>query len=618
MSMQTIYHFGSFRLDCRERQLFRHNEVIPLQEQAYKTLALLVERGGRVIERNEFFQIVWPNTVVEDGSLTVIISQLRRVLGDDRKAPKFIETISGRGYRFMAPVREEVAAAVEDTVSTEDEINPTSEPITPPPESLPSPPTESANKRAFQFSRRMFAVVAAIVVLLGLGIGYVTWSKRPYTIAVRSFRNLGNEAQINSVGVDLSERIAREFINAPCKDLSFVSSDTRVADYEVEGSYGKRAGKWKITVRVKNVKSGGFFWQEDFHAPEPYKKALLDKVARNVLLNACSQKAAPKREIVLAAYNLFSQGVDKYRIEDFVGAAALFEKCVAIDSQYAAAWTYLGSTYVHLASSRLKGEIYYQKAQAAYEKAMALNSDELRPRIQLSMMLTETNRAEKAIELLKEVLSRHPESAEAQWELGYAYRYAGLLEESLELSNRAMASDPGFHDLYSFSIAQLYLGDYRGLLGDEEISKDNAYLTFYRGFAHYHLKEFSQAKAAFDHAFKLAPQLLQARIGKALSYGLDKRTQDGLAILAETEQIINKGGNTDPEGLYRLAQGYAVLGNKTAALDALRRSVEGGFFCYPYLRDDPLLMNLRGEPRLQPLLEAAKQRHDAVKRQFVN
>jgi tetratricopeptide (TPR) repeat protein len=215
-------------------------------------------------------------------------------------------------------------------------------------------------------------------------------------------------------------------------------------------------------------------------------------------------------------------------------------------------------------------------------------------------------------------LSRHPESAEAQWELGYAYRYAGLLEESLELSRRAMASNPGFHDLYSFSLAQLYLGDYRGMLVNEELVKGNAYLTFYRGLAHYYLKEFPQAKAAFDSAYDLGRKQLQARIGKALSYGLEKKTQAGLALLAETEQIISRGGNTDPEGIYRLAQGYAVLGDKAAALRSLQRSIEGGFFCYPYLRDDPLLKNIRNEPQVASLLETARQRHEAFVRQFAN
>ncbi len=623
MSKPTVYSFGSFRLDLSERQLFRDGSAVMLQRRAFETLVLLVENSGRVVEKEQFFQTIWRDAEVEDGSLTVNISLLRKVLGDDQNGNKFIETIPRRGYRFVAPVYAETVAAIEDVVAAEAEISQPAAPIETPPENLPAPPTVSADRQALRFSRRPVAVVpvivvSVIVVLLALGMGYAIWPKRSRTISLSAFQNLNNEAQMNHVGLSLTEKVKREFVNASCKDLTLIASEPRVTDYEIEGSYGKRAGKWEITVFLKDVKSGGYFWQKDFHAPEPNLPALLDKVARDVLVHACSQQTAPKRQIAPEAYALFSQGVDKYRNEDFESAAALLEKCVARDAQYTAAWTYLGSSYIHLASSGLKGEAYYQKAQAAYEKAMALDPDDLRPRIQLGMMLTETNRAEKAVELLKEVLSRHPESAEAQWELGYAYRYAGLLEESLELSRRAIASDPGFHDLYSFPLAQLYLGDYRGLLVNEEIVKGNAYLTFYRGLAHYYLKEFPQAKAAFDSAYESGRKQLQARIGKALSYGLEKKTQAGLVLLFETEQIISRGGNSDPEGIYRLAQGYAVLGDRAAALRSLQRSIEGGFFCYPYLRDDPLLQNIRNEPQVASLLETARQRHEAFVRQFTN
>jgi hypothetical protein len=70
----------------------------------------------------------------------------------------------------------------------------------------------------------------------------------------------------------------------------------------------------------------------------------------------------------------------------------------------------------------------------------------------------------------------------------------------------------------------------------------------------------------------------------------------------------------DPEGLYKIAQSYAVLGAKRDALHMLERSIRGGFFSYPYLRTDPLLNNLRGESGLAPLLEEASRRQNVFAR----
>ncbi|MDQ3013387.1 MAG: hypothetical protein M3X11_22105, partial [Acidobacteriota bacterium] len=107
---------------------------------------------------------------------------------------------------------------------------------------------------------------------------------------------------------------------------------------------------------------------------------------------------------------------------------------------------------------------------------------------------------------------------------------------------------------------------------------------------------------------------LQASVGKALSYSLAKQPRLGLELLAQTEAIVPADGLSDAEGIYKLAQAYAVLGDKAAVLRLLRRSIEGGFFCYPYLITDQLLAGLRGEPEYAVLLESARQRHEAFKR----
>ena len=86
--------------------------------------------------------------------------------------------------------------------------------------------------------------------------------------------------------------------------------------------------------------------------------------------------------------------------------------------------------------------------------------------------------------------------------------------------------------------------------------------------------------------------------------------------MKETELKISERGVTDAEGMYKVAQAYAVLGDKASGLRMLRESIGGGFFCYPYFVRDPLLDNLRHESEFQSLMDQALHRHQEFKRAF--
>ncbi len=99
-----IFSFGKFRLDEKERLLFDGRETISLTPKAFDTLILLVENCGHVLTKEEIMQSVWQDSFVEENNLAQNISHLRRVLGDGKDGAKFIETVSKRGYRFIASV----------------------------------------------------------------------------------------------------------------------------------------------------------------------------------------------------------------------------------------------------------------------------------------------------------------------------------------------------------------------------------------------------------------------------------------------------------------------------------------------------------------------------------
>lgn len=103
-----LYEFGPFQLDPARRLLLREGQVVPLTHKVFETLALLVRNSGRVVEKDELLKEIWPDTFVEEGSLSRNISVLRKTLGEGPSDHEYIQTIPKRGYRFVADVREVV------------------------------------------------------------------------------------------------------------------------------------------------------------------------------------------------------------------------------------------------------------------------------------------------------------------------------------------------------------------------------------------------------------------------------------------------------------------------------------------------------------------------------
>src|SRR5450759_5768671 len=102
----ALYTFGPFQLDEEARVLSRDSTPVPLTGKVFDTLTVLVKSRGLVMEKEQLLSALWPDTVVEEANLTQNISTLRKALGDSAKEYRFIATIAGRGYSFVAPVVE--------------------------------------------------------------------------------------------------------------------------------------------------------------------------------------------------------------------------------------------------------------------------------------------------------------------------------------------------------------------------------------------------------------------------------------------------------------------------------------------------------------------------------
>jgi len=102
----TLFQFGSFRLDACERVLLRDGRLVPLPAKVLSTLILLVQNNGHVVEKDVLMNAVWPDEYVEEGNLAQHIFILRRALGESTENPNYIETVPRRGYRFVAKMIE--------------------------------------------------------------------------------------------------------------------------------------------------------------------------------------------------------------------------------------------------------------------------------------------------------------------------------------------------------------------------------------------------------------------------------------------------------------------------------------------------------------------------------
>src|SRR5215217_2706550 len=104
---KQLYEFGEFQLDVSDRVLLRGGRVrVPLTDKAFDTLVALVRRGGRLATKEELMAEVWANAFVEENNLDKSISAIRQALGEKASAPEYVETVRGRGYRFVARVTE--------------------------------------------------------------------------------------------------------------------------------------------------------------------------------------------------------------------------------------------------------------------------------------------------------------------------------------------------------------------------------------------------------------------------------------------------------------------------------------------------------------------------------
>ena len=510
-----------------------------------------------------------------------------------------------------------------------------------------TPPISPSKTDRFRTTGRAKAIAAGIVILLAAGLiamqfGWKKWGARgespaSHTLAVLPFRNLRPDPQTDFLGYSLADAIitklgyVRALTVRPSSSVDkyrnqVVDPQRAAADLHVDtlltGNFLRDGDDLRITAQLIDVKPDKILWQDTIDLKYDRLLTVQDTVSQQILKGlevqlspAEQQNLKAEHSVNSEAYEYYLRGVDLYALNDFPAAIQMLEKSASIDPNYAPTWAHLGRAYTTNASLQFGGRVQYEKAQAAYEKAIALNPALIEVRIYMANMLTDTGRVEQAVPLMWEVLKANPSYAEAHWELGYAYRFGGALQESAQESELARQNNPSVKLNSSAMNAYLYLGQYDKFHESLPLN-DSLYVLFYHGFVEYHLGNRERAMRDFDRVYDLDPTLLPATVGKALSYHIQGKRAEGLALLHQTENRMVERGVGDAESMYKVAQAYAVLGDKVSALRMFRRTIEGGFFPYPYFQRDPLLQNIRNEPEFQRLMTQARERYEQFRARF--
>jgi DNA-binding winged helix-turn-helix (wHTH) protein/TolB-like protein len=646
LNTRVLYEFDRFVLDPAEQSLLRDGEPVSLTPKAFGILCVLIQNNGRLLDKDELIKAVWPNSYVEEANLSVNISALRRVLGDTPDGQKFIGTVPKRGYRFVMPVHE---------VRSGSQVQPECFEV-PSDGALPSDPQDVATQispqagaRPIRKSRaRVRLALALLLSSLALGmIGYGTYRQRAAQraptaklrrLAILPLQNLNRDPKNDFLGFSLADAIITKlgYVSALTVRPSYAIQKYRdqvidipraAAELNVDtlltGTFIREGDDLRVTSQLVDVKTQTILWKDTFDLKYDKLRTVQDNVAQQIIkglaLNLTASEAERMQPVTPTnplAYEYYLRGVDLYSRGDFGLALKMLENSTQIDSAYAPAWAQLGRAYSANASFQFGGRDHYQKAQGAFERALSLQPVLIEVRVYMANLLTDTGQVEQAVPLLREALKANPNQAEVHWELGYAYRFAGMLEESVAECERARALDPGVKLNTSALNAYLYLAQYDKFIGSLPGDDRVAFNVFYRGFGEYYKNEREKAAQDFNKAYELEPALLQAQVGEALREGIENRQPKGVAILHEAEKRVEDLDVRDPEATYKIAQAYSALDEKRSALRVLERSVDKGFFPYPYLAVDPLLDNLRREPAFASIVQKARQRHEAFKRSF--
>jgi len=389
MSVQhkCIYEFDSFSVDREKRVLYRGDQPVQLTPKVFDTLLALIEDRGRILTKDELLQRIWGDTIVEEGGLARNISILRKVLGERPDEHRYIVTVPGKGYQFVAEVRDEFEKETAESATI----------LLLPQNSPPSAKPHWSRVRLL-LGGFFILVLGSLAYLVFLNESFSTQHKIR-SLAVLPMKNLsgdpsqdyfadgitealiGNLAQIRALNV-ISRRSAMTFKDAPTP-LPEIARTLNV-DAILEGSVQRENGRVKISIQLIDARTDAHLMSREYERnltdvlklQADVANAIADEIRVQVTPNEHAHLRTVK-SVKPDAYDHYVLGrfhLWKFIWDDHERAIAHFEQAIAIDPNYAAAWAGLAQAWWQLAAQgeRPWSQVENQ-ARASAEKALELD-----------------------------------------------------------------------------------------------------------------------------------------------------------------------------------------------------------------------------------------------------
>ena len=641
------YRFEGFHLDTRTRELRdTQGDVVPLNARAFDALCLLIRHRDRVMGKDELLETVWAGRVVEENTLTQAVSNVRRALGVGAGDHRYIVTIPGHGYRFVAEVGEgdpEMSYARRVSDQADDRSEPEAmagnaiESVAPamPAPVVPAPPTTS-RRRVWVLGGLLLAL--ALLVLAG---GY--WWRAdnrsvsivaphakgaPTPLAVLPFRSLTAGPRDEGLELGLAETLITRLSRSPDLQVAALASAQRVpgateaaaagrqlgAAYVVEGTTQRAGEQVRVNARLLSVANGKLLWAGTFDAPIDHVFTLQDKIGDAVTsalalapLVPSAHPPSPCDGADALAYRAYLRGYYKLNRPNAANlgeALAAFREAIDRDPTCARAWAGTASAYraLVITADRDPREMF-PLAKAAVARALAIDPDS-----------AEAYTAKGFIEFwydwdwprseasLRHAIALNPNLAEAQIALAHLLVNIGRAQEVEPYARRAIALDP------LSPIVNSLAGSFLGAAGLKEearrqidktleLEPDSWVATRIRNQRLLQQGQHRQALAELQRALEVSggsSQILNLMGDAYMNVG-DRAAAE--AVAAELERRRRQAYVPATS----LAKVYLALGDKARALDLLElgyaeRDVRMSFL----LLDWP---TLRDEPRYQALLQ---------------
>jgi DNA-binding winged helix-turn-helix (wHTH) protein/tetratricopeptide (TPR) repeat protein len=624
--LDVVYRFADFSLDAKNRQLFLDHDEIAITGRALDTLIFLVRHAGQLVTKNELMEAIWENRFVEESNLTVAISTLRKALSVDREGRKFIQTISGQGYRFVETV--EVVQPI--PLSSSEAIVPSENPV---PvalfESDPSSQPALALSRAGSPRKvRLIWTIAALLALL-FAVGIFLWksdalSPAPHlqSIAILPISGQGTEEFVlqgmtESIIARASGRIVVRPINSVLRYIGTPADAVRVSreqavDAVVVGVLKQDASSSKLDLKLV-LATGRTLWSKSFTSgpsdlqqlQETASLALNDELLHFTAHSLVPAKRQDHRHIPSGqAYRLYMRGRYLWNLRTDEGlhqGVEYFRQSIAADPDYAVAYAGLADSYVLQGATAAKAD-----ARAAALSAIHLDPDLAEPHASLGMIYFFGDwNAPQAEKEFQRSIALNPNYATAHEWYGLELAASGDLSKAPYQMQLAQNLDPLSLVIGTDVGWTKYLQrDYDGAITEYQrvLEIDPAFVRALvrMGYARLRKGDTAGAVQQMRAAQKLtkAPYVL-ALLGYAEAMNGDKASAENIL-----RQLRASSGNNDGKNVpsFELSLICIALHRDEEALQLLNEAVEEHATGLAYAKVDPSLDPLRGDPRFVHIL----------------